>query len=379
MTHSIILHLFAGLLATGIFLGGNNAVAQQLSPEQAETVRQLKEELLKDGPWICFIRDSNMEKEAVKAVEEQFKEMDPLLVGQNVVFSKNWLQHIGPAKQLTKQQFEQWRGRNDEIYACYEKLTGGPPKHGKKVFIDVFRFTHPYHTGTAHAHCHNVICFSEQALDAHSQRIQDGSWGVMLHELAHVFSAWSLEPETDAEFMEAYALENAGMWYMQDGHRQSGKMHGQRHYDGWWSHYHTLKENGEKMKSFDNGTYDGAYGCYLYGLVDKVGWKPVEKAMQSYNDHPVNYYRTARANWQRLQARDFFEGIAYFSGVSDVLRSLPDNGELLDEHFHVEISEVTKRLLATELVITWDITGTQYSTIEEDTPEVEHHCQYRFK
>ena len=331
--------IFALLLITCLVFGNTVVVAQQrLSPQQEETVRQLKEQLIRNGDGVCFIRDSNMGK--TETIEVQFKNIDPILVGKNVVFSKNWLKHIGPNNKLTRQQLEQYRTRIDRIYDCYEKLTGGPPKGGKKVFIDVFKFTLPHHNGAAHAHRNNVNCFSEQAVDGGSREVQDGSWAAgMMHELGHTFSfgrEWDVAAETSACFMPCYGLENAGMWW---GMREtpsycSGIQERKQKFSEALAAFQRNSRTMETFHSARSTDFGTVWDFYPYGLVYNVGWRPYEKAFQSYRDNPPQYADNIVGEERRkAQAREFLERIAKFSGKPNVLRSLPDKGELFDKHF----------------------------------------------
>jgi hypothetical protein len=58
--------------------------------------------------------------------------LDPVLVGKHVVFSKKFLDHIGPNKSITAQQFAIMRDRTDRVYDAYKELTGSPPGAGEK-------------------------------------------------------------------------------------------------------------------------------------------------------------------------------------------------------------------------------------------------------
>jgi hypothetical protein len=349
-------HFFSLLLVTGLFFDGGEANAQQrLTPEQAETVRQLKEQLLKSGGGVCFIRDSKRDKTTV--IEEQFKDIDPILVGRNIVFSKNWLKHIGPNKQIARQIFTQWRMRCDKIYDCYEKLTGGPPTYGKKVFWDTFKFTQPHHIGAAHAHGYSM-CYGEPD-DAMWEELQKAMregqvivW--MIHELSHVFSfgkEWDVAPETSVAFLTTYFLENTDMWYGTGGTppRHYGTLARKQWFGETLAAY---KSNAHSLETFANTHNRNVWVFYFWGLVDKVGWQPYEKAFQSYNDTPLKLAANIGGEDRRkARARDFLERIAKFSGKPNVLRSLPDKGKLLDEH----LTPLTLEERAANLFPGWSI------------------------
>ena len=356
-------------LAASLFAASAEA-DQSLSPEQTETVQQLKEQMVRS-------RYSAFSKYA-----EALKEIDPILVGKHVVFSKDWLKYIGPDHELSKQQFEQWRNNTDKIYDCFEKLTGAPPNNGRKVFITIEPIE--VHGATTNV-VYNRINFNENGAAMGWRAVRAGSWNkIMIHEMAHIFDngkAWNAETESIAEFMVMYVLENTDAWRWERPRAASKTTYRMQRSLLAWSEYrqsvadrqsstdpavlHELsptaspartatdiedkKEEDKKLETFVQYR-GGAYNCYLLGLVEKVGWEPVEKAFQSYNDYPPNYNHVARGEArQKMRARDFFERIAYFSGNPDILRSLPDAGALLDEHFNAEPSAATQRLLANHI------------------------------
>jgi len=337
---------------------------QPLSPEQQETVKQLKEQMRRS-------RYAGFSKYA-----ETLGDIDPVLVGKYVVFSKDWLKYIG--QELSRQQLEQWRNNTDKIYESFEKLTGAPPNNGRKVFITIEPIeTHGATTNVAY----NRINFNENGAAMSWRAVRGGSWNrIMIHEMAHIFDngkAWNAETESIAEFMVMYVYENTDAWRGERSRTAPKTTYRQQRYNIAWSEYRqsvadrpsvadqqpvvdrpsvadrpsgsdieAKKEEGKKLETFVPYR-GGAYNCYLLGLVEKVGWGPVEKAFQSYNDYPPNYNSVPRGETrQKARARDFFERIAYFSDKPDVLHSLPDKGALLDEHFNAEPSTATKRLLA---------------------------------
>ena len=307
-----------------------------LSPEQEATVKQLKEQMVRSR-FAGFVKYA-----------ETLHDMDPVLVGKYVVFSKDWLKYIGPDKELSRQQFAQWRNNTDLIYECFERLTGAPPNNGRKVLIAIEPIeTHGATTNVAY----NRINFNENGAAMGWRTVRGGSWNrIMIHEMAHIFDngkAWNAETESIAELMVMYVYENTDAWRWERARSLPKTAYRQqRHAIAWAEYVESKKEEGEKLETFVPYR-GGAYNCYLLGLVDKVGWVPFEKAFQSYNDYPPNYNQIARGEArQRARARDFFERVAYFSGKPDVLHSLPDQGELLDAHFGAELSAATKRLLA---------------------------------
>jgi len=348
--------LFALVLAAGLTFGGPNAAGQntQLSPQQQTTVNLVKENLIRQrSAFTCFGRNSDVPLTTL--VEDALRDIDPILVGKNVVFDKKWLDHIvGSGKPFSRQQFESWRNRLDKVYDCYEDFVG---KNPGKIYIDLQpqkNFPDTIITGavqrTVAGHAHpgtGVICLNRDSdynkarwrqIARSSSRSSVGSDPTM-HEIGHTFELWTVmgaDSETWTEFLITYAIEQAGPqigFPNRTGHRQNRYNQSLR----------KLKEDSFPMFSLDSEA-PSAYRFYLFGLVDKVGWDTYKKAIRSYDGSENNYLaRSSNRNLSavelnRKRARDFFDRIEYFSGKPGVLRTLPDQGKLLDEHFNVEIA-----------------------------------------
>lgn len=347
MNKSFCLTVFCFLLLllyqTGV---AQNSVT--LPTEKAKIVEQLKDELVKSRGTACFLKGVNF-RERSKHINDALSDLDPMLVGKHVVFGKEWLNHVGSGKPLSNRQFEVWRDRADRVYDAYTELTGRTPAGGTKVFIDLRaekdfgvadsdseNVKHP----PAHAHAGiNVICFNCDAPSFRNtlQSVAAGSWDrPMMHELAHVFAFrtnWNVDAESIAEFLPSYIMETIrGANYGNGRFSFAGRRHRQ-------------SEQNRAFRNFQNAQIEAfnpnhqspgcAYEFYLHGLVDKVGWETYKKAFRSYDDKnyvPQNEYKGDR---KTVQARDFLDRLERFSGKRDVLRSLPDKGELLDKYFAV--------------------------------------------
>ena len=85
----------------------------------------------------------------------------------------------------------------------------------------------------------------------------------------------------------------------------------QEHTERAWTAYREFKRSGTKMPTSSNGYWNDAYCCLLMGLVVKVGWKPVEQAIQSYNDYPPRHVNNLGGDERKkTQTRDFLERLS---------------------------------------------------------------------
>jgi hypothetical protein len=326
--------ILALLLAVNVSFADDNAPAQespQLSSQQRDTIRQLKTQLNR----MRTIPHYNASER--QAMLNALDESDPVLVGRHVVFGKNWLDHVGTGKPLTKKQFADWRDNVDKIYDAYVELIGRTPASGTKVFIDAPQGESAFTNETAHAHTGmGIICFKNTTIVQISRRVATGSWDIiMAHELAHIFAGgrgWNVDAESIAYFLPQYVPETiTGANY----NGATGSQDRKRRYDRALRNYRA-----GRIASFAAGheSSDSAFELYLHGLVDKVGWETFKKVFRSYDDRsyvPKRYEVAVNDALGRktAQARNFLDRIEHFSEEADVLRSLPDKGELLDKYF----------------------------------------------
>jgi hypothetical protein len=294
-------------LAAGIMFGGdgNAQDVSHLPPEKAATVLSITNFGAEGGPR-----------------EERLDKLDPILVGENVVFSKTWLEKmVGPNKPLSRKQFEAWRNTIDKQCQCLEEFTGGNPG---KIYICTATKEKFARISIAGTRWGNSITYN---LDNEYNKVV--SWGeirqgakssVAEHELAHAFAgdAWKIDSESMAELLRSYV-----------GEKLKNDFSVRR--DICINLVNDFKNGTLAMFSMHSGE-TSAYRFYLFGLVERVGWDTYKKAIHSYNG-------AGGPEYDITSARDFLDRLEYFSGKPGVLRTLPDRGKLLDEHFNVEITE----------------------------------------
>ena len=252
------------LLADTLYVYGQDG----LSPEQITTIRLLKQELnmhaigyRKD---FCSINDS-------QDIERALSNLDPILVGENVVFGKAWL------NVLSRTQLEIFRERADKIYNAQTDLIGSTPKYGEKIFIDFVSKVGIL----AHSHYEsNIICFNRNRSgynytnwDEIGERLSSID-DTLAHEIGHTFSSntkwWSKKAtEAWAIFLADYALEKLD--------NEFGKKFRNDNYNHAYNKFH-----GGGLRSI--GPTDSEYEYLLLALVDNVGWDTIKKAFRSYNN-----------------------------------------------------------------------------------------------
>ena len=330
------LALFAGIL----LFGSETSTAQnnvRLTPKQQQTVEQFLKQL------------AQKRGETAEKMKETVQDIDPILVGRNVIFSKDWLT-VMPYK-LTKLQFEAYRNVADVIYDSYVELIGQKPPYGDIILID----TESMHEGPINASGRAYAAWNLVHIHVSGPTLtiigQEGGWHkTTAHEIAHIFTphnyGWSAnDRESIADFFACYAKETMRLGKFELRYRESRR------------NFRTDKIETFRGRHEHNGC---AFEFYLYGLVDKVGWETYKKAIRSYNDNnfiPNMYEEIPKlepsATEEEKQsyakrkaivsARDFLDRVEHFSGKPDVLRSLSDKGALLDEHFNVKVTQQNLR------------------------------------
>ena len=334
MQQSKIKILLASLFISVVLSSGANKAAGQntahLPPQKTAVVKQLKEEAAKRQFYLGCITGNLAVNERQRLVEEMLDNLDPILVGKHVVFSKKWRNYIGPNKSITAQQFESLRDRTDRVYDAYKELIGRAPKAGEKVYIEIrpaeyFRKPNGGHVA-GHAHS-NAFCINENFVR--------NSMGTLMHELAHVFAYatnWEVKAESIVPLLMAYAYETIPGETLGNRHRIS-------RFEAALNNFRTNKIEAFALDDPDDSGYGAhAFDFYLLGLVDKVGWETYKKVFRTYADEP--HVTIARfPGGQAGKARDLFDRIERLSGKPGVLRSLPDKGELLDKYFSVQVQK----------------------------------------
>jgi len=338
------LHTGIFFLLLCILLPGNPLEAQQVSrqllPEQQETLDKLKRQL---GGMRNFDCPDSSRTELPKTIAESLDEMDPVLVGKNIVFSKAWLNHIGSRKEMSRSQFTGFVRKMDRVYEVFAELTGNTAVSGRVIYIDLVDLQ-----GTAAAHAHvsrDVICMSHPRPWFWREMTRYNSWSyMMMHEIAHMFAppaiGWRACPESMANLKVAYALEKLGAQFGSPEYRQGhGNLQPTRGSQYRMREFNKALENSKKeqINPFADCCCGGSiFDYYLFGLVEEVGWEPYKKAFHSYLDPdfvPAYTYRGVRSH---TRAIDFLDRLVHFSGSPDLLTNGPDKGSLL------EVYEVTK-------------------------------------
>ena len=341
------------LLAGAMLL--TNGIAGQgvpdLSAEQAAVVLELRRQ--HQSNMGCATQDIPVSERARFIENELLSNLDPIQVGRNIVFSKNLFNHaVGPGRPLNRQEFEAWRERLDKVYEAFVDFIGTNPG---KIYFDAppsDKFPAPTaHTAignrvtsitTTGGHYHpgtGVICINVDSPAARSEWRMIGTLNstgkVAMHEIAHVFESrqiWSVDEETFAELLISFGMENAGFQY---ANRRGTIIRGNTHRkNGYNDALGSFWRN--SLPAFSRSSYESsAFRLYLFGLVDRVGWDTFRKVFHSYaGERSPSRNRSV----QRVErARDFLDRIEYFSGRPGILRSLPDHGKLLDQHFNVNI------------------------------------------
>ena len=272
--------------------------------------------------------------------------IDPILVGEHVVFDNKWLEYIGQGKPLTPQKFEIWRNKVDKTFESYVELTGGTPAGGEKIFIDLRLtkdFANKNHSGHAHT-MENVICINRDAfIKSTLQEIAShGSADkVVMHEMAHIFAkrkAWEIDIENITHVLMSYAMETNKFQY--GGIPRNASIFLQKTVENQHRlrRYQVAIDSYKANKIEDFNTNNCAYIFYTMGLVDKVGWDAYKQTFRSYNDKGFipNKYESV-GNSKVIRTRDFLDRIEYFSGKPGVLRTLLDKGALLDKYFSPQV------------------------------------------
>jgi len=315
------------------------------TPEKVAVVAQIRRQLNSSSIGNCL---------PLAEVQTVLDTIDPMLVGKHVAFHSKWLEYIGPNKPLSRRQFEIWRDKTDSVYESFEELLGtGPGRNG-----DLKIFVHTLTTTASGGHAHTdagLVCLNNtnKFFGASLQEVaaHGSSHHALMHEIAHIFNArnrWDIDQEGIVDLLIAYAMEhNKGLQYggVVRGtdihwHKTVGNQHRQRRVQRALDN-----ARANKIAPFNSGrTASSVHDLYVLGLVDKVGWDVYKQVFRSYNDKdfkPNTYARDDSDNaFNRIArplTRDFLDRIEHFSGKPDVLRSLPDKGELLDKHFNVEV------------------------------------------
>jgi len=312
------------------------------TPEKMATVEQLKREIHE--------RERRLTPE-IQGKLDNLNNVDPILVGKHVVFSHNWIEFIGPKKPLSRQQFENWRDKIDKVYESYEELIGKKPVYGEKVLVNLRPFANNSQTNGLASNTSNFFCINNNDASGFKTVLREvvlhDSYGrTMMHELAHIFAHgrdWEIDAESITHVLTAYAMETIpGAKYGTPGKPEAlGKTEGIKHRSRVYNNALKKYKNNTITASDSSGN---AVELYSLGLVNKVAddnvisWDIYKQVFRSYDDEdfePNEYMSTRR--FTATKTRDLLDRIEHFSGKPKVLRTLPDNGALLDRFFNVNV------------------------------------------
>ena len=230
------------------------------------------------------------------------------------------------------------------IYDAYEELIGS---NNGKIFVE---FVHSSDINNAAGTASNganrgIVNLSENYFRSNWSvaRLGTSGYHVLMHEMAHVFEnkyrdrvKWSTSTETFAELLVAYGAEKFAVQYGNNVFRR--EEYRQKRYNESLEGF----KRGNLPKWSVNGYSPSVHRMYLFGLLDKVGWDTYKKVFRSYGPAP-NIMAPREPHvpvtvYTELRDRDFFDRLEYFSGKPGVLRTLPDRGRLLDQHFNINVA-----------------------------------------
>ena len=295
----------------------------------------------------------------IAAQNQMIQSINPILVGRNIVFSTDWLQHIGNGQdQMTAAQFALWRDRTDRIYDAMAYLTGILPFYGERVTINIKtreELLRNMVVANASAHAHGwepVFCYNIDDLQFTIYNVRRGSWSfIQIHEMAHIFDfgtgiftlSGMSKNESMANFIAAFAMDVTGAHFFSFefspafDHNNNGIVRGQNFRDSIIALTRQSRQNGNLRPFTPHGSHTScAFSKYLHESVNRIGWKPVMLAFRSYKD--MRLLRLVSHNFNNGtnpgRARDFFGRIQDFSGNPNLKQSIT-GGVVLNQHFNI--------------------------------------------
>ena len=325
----------------------------EYTPQQQQTIAKLKQQMTGMRSFDC---PTSERVGFPRVVIAMLDDIDPLLVGKNVVFGDRWLEYIGEGKPISRSQFAEFVNKMDRVHDAFADLVGNNATSGRKIFIDISYKQEETDHGLVAAHAHvmrDIICMVAPKENFWIEVTKHGSWSVtLLHEMGHMFApptiGWRANAESLANLKVAYALETLNAQFGSPGINARGTRTRGTQFRGnqyRMYEYNTAmqKFRRNEMTSFANCSCQtgSVFDFYIYGLVDKVGWETYKKAFHSYQDPTFVSEFVYSGERLNIQARDFIDRLVHFSGKPDVLSSLPDGGKLLDEHFPVTVRKLS--------------------------------------
>jgi len=322
-------------------------VAEQtgFTEREQRQIDQLKRELTNPNPTPNIVNTNNQQQ--MRLVEEAMRQIDPSLVGRNVLFGPRWLEVMGDGKPMPRAPFQQWRDRTDMVYDAYADLVGqGPGEQGEmqKILIDL-RSNASFRTANVAGMASSNLVRINKDHPSFSRSSIPGIVRynsldfVLMHELAHCFTngkRFTAEPESICDLLMSYVLENVqGARIGTSGgggvnEPAEGTQFRKRQLDRVIAN---LRAN--RLATFSNNPLGGtAYDYALLAPVDVVGWEPYKQVFRSYNNENYAHDFTYSGGDSRARrAREFFDRLAHFSGKPDLMVSSAMGRQLFDRHF----------------------------------------------
>ena len=300
-------------------------------------------------------------------VGSELSEVNPILVGRNIVFDNNFLDYIGDDENgiITQENFIQWRDNLDNAFDALVYLTGRLPKDGQKVFVNL---DNSALSGLAEGRAYNhmsQITLTRFWIEGELDRVnRTGSPGFLaLHELAHVFEIqqpFRGHGESMANFFVSFMMDITQTGITErDMHGEAARgdfddeklLTGQDFRD--WQLERALQEHNssDEHALFPRSARSthSQFDLWLYELVEKIGWKPFVQAFRSYSDEQFQqtrdyvYYSSnplinengTRNSGELGQVRELLLRVAHFADNPELIQSLT-GGERFDERLNVE-------------------------------------------
>ena len=358
--------IISSVLAACIAFCGN-ADAQQntrLSPAQQQTVQQLVDELR----GVNFTDACGIDIRFL--TESGGRNIDPILVGRNLVFCQDWLARLRD-RSITGPQFRRFRDTLDDVYDAFADFLGRPPRRGEKIFVnvnkDISRRSDRTTTTRTEGHAHpayNVICVPPHTrLWINVIRSNDIMPFTEIHEIAHTFSVqaprhWVAETETVANWLTSYAVEKLDFRLCYNpSMRTSISFFDGRLTDARIDHPDLQIFRGTQYRAFEfnkahanfrrgvhtmpkwaKASYEdgSAYAYIMFGLPNRVGWEAIAQAVRSYNDSNFVQTRSFQGDRQNVMVHNFLYRVAHFSNRKDDLL-WQDAVIVVNHHFPVTV------------------------------------------
>lgn len=326
----------------------SNKTIEELA-EQTNTLRE-RTRHLRTGPYSDEVLYANFSTPPDR--------INPLLVGRNILYSEEWLNHIGNL--VSEEEWRTFVERNDRIYDGFAHLHGSLPRRGQRFFVRLDDLQSFY--AKAYGLSPNI------AFDRRESRLRNmfefsrrGSYGwIMLHEISHKFDMcvpnrdWSAEAEGMANFKvpfvmemlnaKVYSTETAQAYHLFHEHAGGGVSDPAFPIEGRDLRFAQIEAamiawgRGTNFHTFATAAHNAhsANDLYLNKLGRFAGAEAVKLAFRSYTN-PAMKRCLPRVDFNdRTQvgiAREFFERMVHFGQRPEVLDWV-SNRELLYSKFN---------------------------------------------